>query len=63
MVLFPTLRSELVYPLCFAEYNCTTSGGEYLNNEYSLLQSKETNLNNYCKFGHVKIDLLRTAAV
>ena len=32
-------RSELVYPLCFVEYKCTTSQGEYLSNEYSLVAS------------------------
>ena len=24
---------EIVYPLCFVEYNCTTSQGKYLYNE------------------------------
>ena len=30
------LRSELVYPLYFEEYNCTTPPAEKLYNEYSL---------------------------
>ena len=30
-ITFP--RSELVYPLCLVEYNCTKFQGEYLYNE------------------------------
>ena len=33
-----TFRSKLVYPLCFVEYNFTTSQGEYLYNELLLDQ-------------------------
>ena len=29
-LLFVTFRSKLVYPLCFVEYNCTTSQGKHL---------------------------------
>ena len=31
-----TIRSELVYPLCYIKYNCATSQGEYLYNKQSL---------------------------